>query len=71
MSNYKYENKKHQLTGAPCIYPAFYVEHSSRFPETNSLPTDPDGYCIFHGKNKTWKVENVFNEKFIELMKGV
>jgi len=68
MCNYKYEFKRHQLTGAACIYPAFYAAHATEFSETKILPVDTDGYCIFHSSNRDWKIENGVNEKFIELL---
>jgi hypothetical protein len=69
MCNYKYQYQKHHLTGLPCIYPSFYTKYSSEFHNTKELPIDPDGCCIFHSKNKNWKIQNGFSEKFNELLK--
>ena len=68
MCNYKYPFKKHHLTNAPCIYPAFYEEFASRFPVTKILLTDGEGYCIFHSRDKVWKLKNDFASKFHELL---
>jgi hypothetical protein len=66
MSNYKYEYKKHQLTGAPCIYPAFYVEHSSTFPKPKAFRLILMGIASFMvrirpGKSKMCLMKNSSN----------
>ncbi len=68
MCNYKYQFKKHHLTDAPCIYPAFYAEFESKFADTKILPTDGEGFCIFHSRDKVWKLKNDFASKFHELL---
>jgi hypothetical protein len=68
MCNYKYKFKKHQLSEALCLYPAFYAGYGARFPDTKVLPIDKEGYCIFHSRDKNWKKQNDFAGKFHELL---
>lgn len=70
MCSYHYKYKKHQLTDVTCIYPQFYAEYASHFPETQKLPVDPEGLCLFHSRNKEWKIDNGFGNRFNELLKA-
>jgi hypothetical protein len=71
MCNYRYKIKNSPLENTPCIYPDLYLKYADKFPQTNSLPIDNEGYCVFHSKDINWKNKNDFSGRFNELLNAL
>jgi hypothetical protein len=64
------QDPKASLDRRACSYPQFFARNAALL-QSQNLPIDSDGFCLFHSKDSRWKSLEGFDAHFRELLKAM